>query len=95
MSDITPVVLQSYYYSVFSTEQGQAVLRDIKFVLTGVDTDAFEAVDPALPYNELAAKCATRNAWDAINGMVETMPRKKMTFWELVKETYKIWKHNK
>lgn len=95
MSDITPVVLQSYYYSVFATEQGQAVLRDIKFVLTGSDTDEYEAVDPSLPHNELAAKTATRNAWDAINGMVLEMPRTKISFMEMVKETYKIWKYNK
>jgi hypothetical protein len=95
MKDVTPIVLQSYYYNVFSGDQGHAVLRDIKYLLTGADIDVYEAVDPLMPYHQLAAATATRNAWDCINGMVEDLPVIKKTWLELVKETYKIWKYNK
>ena len=95
MDKVTPIALQSYYYSVFATEQGQVVLRDIKYLLTGTDMNEFESLDPSLPHNELAAQAATRNVWDALYGMVDRMPVKKLGFKEMLKETYKLWKYNK
>jgi len=95
MKEITPVALQSYYYSIFGTDEGTAVLNDIKILLTGSDLDSYEGVDPLLPHNELAARTATRNAWDMISGMVECVETKKPTFSWLVKETYRIYKYNR
>jgi len=92
---ITPVVLQSYYHSVFAGEQGRVVLNDIKVLLTGVGLDGYEGVDPLLPHNELASRTATRNAWDMIDGMTQDVEAKRLSFWGLVKETIKIYKHNK
>jgi hypothetical protein len=92
---ITPVVLQSYYYSVFASEQGAAVLNDIKLLLTGSNLKEYEGVDPLLPHNELACRTATRNAWDMIEGMTQDVTAKPMSFRELVRETVRIYKHTK
>jgi len=92
---ITPVVLQSYYYSVFAGEQGRVVLNDIKVMLTGVGLDGYEGVDPLLPPSELASRTATRNAWDMIDGMTQDVTPIPTTFMGLLKETIKIYKHNK
>ena len=92
---ITPNVLKSYYYSVFATEQGMVVLNDIKLLLTGAGLDEYEGVDPLLPHNELASRTATRNAWDMIDGMTQDVIAEKKSFKWLVKETYRIYKHNK
>ena len=90
-----PHVLQSYYYSVFATDQGRIVLNDIKLLLTGVGLSEYEGVNPLLPHNELASKTATRNAWDMIDGMTQDVIAEKKSFKWLVKETYRIYKHNK
>ena len=95
MKEITPAVLQSYYYNIFFGEQGAAVLNDIKVLLTGVDANGYEGVDPLLPTNELAARTATRNAWDMIQGFTEEVEIKRPSFWWLVKETYRIYKYNR
>jgi hypothetical protein len=95
MKEVTPATLQSYYYSTFAGEQGAIVLNDIKMLLTGVDIDSYEGVDPLLPPNELAARTATRNAWDMIQGFTEEVEIKRPSFWWLVKETYRIYKYNR
>lgn len=95
MKDMTPVVLQSYYYSVFAGEQGRIVLDDIKRVLTGVGADEYEGVNPLLPHNELAAKTATRNAWDMIEGMTHEVVGEKKSIWWLLRETIIIYKQSK
>jgi len=89
---MTPQVLQSYYYNVFSTDQGQAVLNDIKLLLTGSGLESYSPVDITLPHNELAAQAATKNVWDCIEGLTADLPRKKMGKRELVKELWKIYK---
>jgi len=92
---ITPVVLQSNYFTVFSGDAGQNVLNDIKVILTGAGLDEYEEVHHSLPHAELAARTATRNAWDMIDGFTREIPRKKLSFWWLVKETYRIWKYSR
>jgi len=92
---ITPVVLQSYYHSVFASEQGRVVLNDIKVLLTGVGLAGYEGVDPLLPPNELASRTATRNAWDMIDGMTQDVIAKEKSFIELVREVVRIYKHTK
>jgi len=92
---ITPVVLQSYYYTVFASEQGQVVLNDIKVMLTGVGLKGYEGVDPLLPPQELAVKTATRNAWDMIDGMTQDVTPKGLSLKDGVKEVLKMIKYNK
>lgn len=89
---MTPQVLQSYYYNVFGTDQGQVVLNDLKIMLTGAGVDSYEPVDITLPYNELAAQAATKNVWDCIDGLTIDLPRKKMSKLQLVKELWAIYK---
>lgn len=93
--EMTPQVLQSYYYTVFATEQGRAVLEDLKLLLTGVGLEAYEGVDPLLDPQELAVRTATRNAWDMIDGMTQGVIAEKKSFWWLLKETIRIYKYNK
>jgi len=95
MKEMTPVALQSYYYSIFATEQGLVVLNDIKRILTGTSLNEYEGVDPLLPHNELAAKTATRNAWDMIDGMTQDLKEERKSFLWLVKETFRIYKYNR
>lgn len=94
MKEMTPEVLQSYYYSIFATEQGGLVLNDLKRILTGRSLDEYEAVDPTLPHHELAAKTATRNAWDMIDGMTQEIDKERKSFSWLVKETFRIYKYS-
>jgi hypothetical protein len=95
MKEMTPAILQSCYYSIFATEQGGLVLNDLKRILTGKSLDEYEGVNPALPYNELAAKTATRNAWDMIDGMTQEVEVSRKSFSWLVKETFRIYKYSR
>ncbi len=92
MNKLSPVVLQSYYYSVFAGEQGRVVLDDIKRVLTGVGVDEYEGVNPLLPHNALAASTATRNAWDMIEGMTQGVKVEKRSLWWLFKQTVLLYR---
>lgn len=92
---LEPHVLQSYYYSVFAGEQGRVVLNDIKLLLTGAGLKDYEGVDPLLPHNELASRTATRNAWDMIDGMTQDVIAERKSFAWLVKETIRIYKHDR
>ncbi len=95
MSKMNPVVLQSYYYSVFAGEQGQVVLDDIKRILTGFGVDEYEGVNPLLPHNALAAGTATRNAWDMIDGMTQGVKAEKRNLWWLFKQTIALYRSGK
>lgn len=57
-------ILNGQYQSVFNTEAGLAVKRDLKELLGGG-----EQIDVTLPHNELAARVALKNIWEWIDAL--------------------------